>query len=247
MKIRTAVRAALLAAAAAFGAAVTPARAALVNVPNFSFESPAVPNVSPYASPNVDNWTKEGNPFSTGEFFNTPDVPPQVDNANGNQLGFIFAVPGVGLSQDLTATYTVGQSYALTVGIQGGGGGMPVNTPLQFRLYYRDTTITSGDNRVTIVSATYKNDNTSGAISHLTDVTTSLPTVTAGNPWAGKAIGIQMVSTDDPTVVEAGYFDLDNVRLNAVPEPSSLGGLVIGAAALGLRRVRRRRTANALG
>lgn len=239
-----------VAAVAASAAAASSAGAGPVAVPNFSFENPAVPNVSPYASPVLTDWTKEGNFFSSGAFYNTPAVPPVVDNADGNQLGFIFAVPAngtdpaVGLSQDLAANYTVGQSYTLTVGVQGGGGGMPLNTPIQFRLYYRDTNITAGDNRVTIASATYKNDNASGFITHLSDVTATLPTVTAGNAWAGKAIGVQLVATDDPAVTEAGYFDVDNVRVNAVPEPTTAGALLAaGAVAFGARRRRRARRA----
>src|ERR1700761_9042295 len=118
MKCKIAACAAFVLAAGGLGASAVHAQA--ITVPNYSFEQFPVPNTSPYASPVIANWTQEGAQFTTGEFYNTTDVPPVVDNADGNQLAFVFAGPGNGFYQDLTSTYTVGQSYNLTVGVQGG-------------------------------------------------------------------------------------------------------------------------------
>jgi prepilin-type processing-associated H-X9-DG protein len=218
-----------------------------VFVGNHSFESPDVPDAPPYAGSAIGVWQKTGLETQTGIFENTAAFGPPVAGADGQQLGFVFAAPGAGIFQDLLSpasaplTYQVGQSYRLTVAVEGGGGGMPLNVPLDLRLYYVDPTITAGDNRVTVASTTYRNDNATGAITRLDDVSVDLPTVAGGQAWAGRQIGVRIVAVDDPTVTESGYFDIDNVRLTAVPEPAA-GGLLLAAAGLGLLRRRRRAT-----
>ena len=42
----------------------------------------------------------------------------------------------------------------------------------------------------------------------------------AGDPWAGKNIGIRLASTITDTNLEGGFWDLDNVRLSATLVPS---------------------------
>ena len=85
------------------------ARAGAFNIPNYSFESPA----TPYVSINIDSWEKapkpdwypENGPFLwtqlTGIFKNTPNgSSDHIDNCEGNQALWLFAVPDVGLYQD---------------------------------------------------------------------------------------------------------------------------------------------------
>jgi len=165
-------------------------------------------------------------------FVDVPFAP--VTNVDQRQAAFVFATPGVELFQDLTATFQVGQSYHLTVGIEGGGYGMLVGVPMEIRLYYRD----NSDNRVTVGAKSATNANATGDITHLTDYQLDIPAVTAGDAWAGKNIGVQLIQTVDLTDA-GGFWALDNVRLTSVPEPATLGLLVLGIAGWSMRRRRR--------
>jgi len=50
---------------------------------------------------------------------------------------------------------------------------------------------------------------------HFVDFQVSLPVVKSSDPWAGQHIGIQVLSTVDPSL-QGGYWDVDNVRLFAI-------------------------------
>jgi hypothetical protein len=169
-----------------------------------------------------------------GVFYNAFGV---VDNLDGVQGGFFFAAPQNELYQDLTtATYQVGSYYHASFMAEGGGYGMPLGTPLQLSLYYRD----AGNTPITIASviATNTNDNPSAnPLTHLTTYQFDTPTVLSSDLWAGKPIGIALTSHSDFSN-GTGFWDLDNVQLSQLPEPASLGILAIGALALCLRRRR---------
>jgi hypothetical protein len=206
--------------------------AGLILVPNGSFESP----VTPFVSINIDSWQKSAQPTNyiatggyewtqlTGIFKNTPtNSGDHIDNCDGNQALWVFAVPDVGLFQDydsidwrnlppnhaFSATFTVGRSYHLMVGVIGTGGGMMQGATLDLSLYYRD----AASNQVMVAVTTLTNDpavfsnNT-----HLVDCHVDVPLVKASDPWAGQHVGIQFKSTVT-TNLEGGYWDLDNVRL----------------------------------
>jgi len=219
-------------------------RAGAIAVPNGSFEGPVVPLASPYATSVIDSWQKAPVPSwwtgagytelqwdqSTGVFLNVGNT---VDNIVGNQGAFIFAAPGMELYQELPAVYEVGQSYKLSVLAEGGGYGMALGVPIEFRFYYLD----GSSQRVTISSVTATNANGSGGISHLTEYSADLPIITGLEPWAGKKIGIQLISTVGGAEA-GGYWDVDNVQVVSVPEPATLGLLAIGAVGLLLRRRR---------
>jgi hypothetical protein len=159
-------------------------------------------------------------------FLNLPPADPDhIDNCDGNQAAWLFAVPEVELFQDLTATFEVGQSYHLTVGIFGGGGNMKDDVPIEIRLYYRD----AENKKVTVGATTFTYDWDTGYVKHLNDVQLDVPKVVSTDSWAGKNIGVQLVSTltladlDPETGRAGGYWVLDNVRLKSLPGPDFTG------------------------
>ena len=195
-----------------------------VYILNSSFESPA----TTFVDPNIDYWQMPPEPWwydansgnwtqLTGVFLNLPPSDPDhIDNCDANQAAWLFAVPEVELFQELTAVFEVGQSYRLTVGIFGGGGGMKDDVPIEIRLYYLD----AEDQKVTVGAKTYIYDLDTGYVKHFNDVQLDIPQVRDTDPWAGKNIGVQLISTlifpedlDPETGRAGGYWDLDNVRL----------------------------------
>lgn len=228
-----------------------------IAVPNFSFESQTAPDdaLANYVNIFVDSWQKIaepayydaaiGTPFgipwigTAGVFLNTyTGNPNPYQNSPGNQAGYILAFPQVTLYQDLTATFEVGKSYDMTVGVF--GKNMPAEgAVLMLSLFYRD----GSDNMVTVDSleVTYVAANFPlVSPRNLFDFSVTVPTVQSGDAWAGENIGIKLESINGP----GGNWDIDNVRLTAVPEPSSLGLMVVGVAVL-LKRGRARRTTSA--
>lgn len=222
---------------AVFGPFEARVSAESVSVPNGSFESPPTQFVdiaiSQWQKTPKPDWFDEsgGNLWIqlTGVFTNTaPGSASYIDNLDGGQALFLFAVPQAGIFQDnntvgsadsapshaFNSKYEVGKTYDLTVGLVGGGGNMTEGSTLLLSLYYRD----ASSNMVTIegTTVTYSKfvfTNTT----HMVDYTVHLPTVAATNAWAGKNIGIQIVSTVAPDKA-AGYWDVDNVRLTARQE-----------------------------
>ena len=208
---------------------------ATIEIPNASFELPVTAFVDPF----VGSWQKTPKPFwydesggyfwtqLTGAFANTaPGSADHIDNMDGNQAVFVFAVPEVGLFQDYdsvggtnsapehayNAVFEVGKAYDLSVGLIGGGGGMTNGVSLQVGLYYRD----AAGGRVTVAATnmTYSPANFP-TTTHFVDVTVQSAAVRAADPWAGKHIGIQLLSTVAPTLA-GGYWDVDNVRIAEV-------------------------------
>ena len=207
-------------------------QAAPIVVPNGSFESPS----TPFADPRIDAWQKSPKPVwfeeneaqkwdqLTGVFVNTaPGAADHIDNMDGSQAIFLFALPEAALFQDYDSTdwsnstpthafdavFEVGKSYRLTVGAVGGGGGMVEGASLLAALYYRDAAsnivMVAGTN---IVHSPALFTNTT----HFVDFPVEVPEVQAGDAWANQHIGIQLLSTVAPDKA-AGYWDIDNVRL----------------------------------
>jgi hypothetical protein len=214
-------------------------QAANIAIPNWSFESP----VTTLATPLIDSWQQVPPPdfinsdFRSGVFSNPPPADPfHIDNCDGNQAIFLFATNQTAVFQDydstdyanptpthaFDATFDVGKSYALTVAVLGGTNlayPMQEGTTLELSLYYRD----DASNKVTAAAITVTNTTTifSNA-THFTDFEVRLSTVRSSDPWAGRHIGIQLLSTGGVDF-QAGYWDLDNVRLASVVTPSLLG------------------------
>lgn len=230
------------------------AHGAMIAVPNGSFEGqPAGPPF--YVNTNMDSWQKNERPAwfpetgyngfyweqTTGVF---RDTNPYV-NHDGAQAAYLLAFPQAGFfqdyasldwddtvpSHDFNAVFTPGNAYRLTLGVH--GKGMPEGAQLRLSLYYRD----DGNNMVDVnsVTATYiaAQFPTTGPLS-LVDYTVDVPEVQPADAWAGRHIGIriQSVSGDGN-----GYWDMDNLRLNQVPEP---GGVVLVAIGAGICMLNRR-------
>src|SRR3954462_4982812 len=218
------------------------ARGSVIYLPNNSFEQPPVPPVNPFAQPDLDYWQKAPQPswynpanynftpweYNMGAFYNVPFPGSYIDNCDGTQAAFMFALPDIALFQDyntiygtntspshaFNAAFTVGKRYQLTVGLIGGSGGMQPDVAFQISLYYRD----SFSNVVTVVAATITNTTANFPTNtHFVDFTAKLPGVQASDPWAGKNIGIRLLSLAT-TNNQGGYWDVDNVRLTETTE-----------------------------
>jgi len=215
-----------------------------ITVPNSSFETPSAPNVSPYAGPDMDSWQKTAQPYwynptngpwdqVMGEFFNLPYPGYFIDNVDGYQASFLFALPGAGIFQDydsiggtntvpthdFNAIYQPGKTYSMTAGFIGEGGGMLEGVTEDMVLYFRD----GSNNMVPIATYSVTNStNTFPNRTHLVDFTVATPVVKATDPWAGKHIGIEIVSSVSFAQI-GGYWDVDNVRLveTTIPQISS--------------------------
>lgn len=208
-----------------------------ITVPNHSFELPVVNN--PFnATAELSSWQKSPIPQyveASGTFKNVDtaadvDTDPDIDNMDGVQGAFFFSAPFNEIYQELTATFTVGDSYQLLVNAEGGGLGMLLGEPLVMNLYH----VVAG-NRVPIYSAIITNNNPPNTpITHLDQYALYTPVVQAGDAWVGKQIGIQFFA---PETATGGYWDLDNVRLDVVPEPASIGLIALA----GMASLRRRR------
>ncbi len=209
-------------------------RGQAIPVPNGSFESPE----TPFADPRVDAWQKSPKPVwfeeteaqkwdqLTGVYQNTaPGSPDRIDNMDGDQAIFLFAVPEVALFQDYDSTdwqtpepthafdakFEVGKAYQLRVGVYGGGGNMLEGVSMQVALYYRD----AASNQVVAASTTIEHSTSVFTPKHFVDFQVDVPTVKATDPWAGEQIGIRLLSTVAPNLA-GGYWDIDNVRLAAL-------------------------------
>ena len=93
---------------------------------------------------------------------------------------------------------------------------MKDGVPIEIRLYYRDTE----NKKIIVGAATYTYDLETGYVKHFNDVRLDIPPVKNTDPWAGKNIGVQLISTlifpedlDRDTGRAGGFWDLDNVRL----------------------------------
>jgi hypothetical protein len=225
----------------------------VIDVPNGSFESPVVPPVDPFAQPDMDYWQKSPQPawynptnfnftpwsYMMGEFYNVPFPSSYIDNCDGVQAAYMFALPDVSIYQDyntvygtnttpshaFNAKYTVGKRYQLTVGLIGGGGNMATGVVFQISLYFRD----ANSNIVTVAATTLTNTTANFPTNtHLVDFTVKVPGVQPTDPWAGKNIGIQLLSLAGFNNM-GGYWDVDNVRLvetveNELISPAMSGG-----------------------
>ena len=225
-----------------------------IPVPNASFESQVAG--PPFGvDTRVDSWQKPDKPDyfdevafgflwdqTAGMFLDTNPY----GNSDGAQVGYVLSFPQAALFQDydsvdwndstpthdFDAVFEPGNSYQLTLGVF--GKDMVEGATLELSLYYRDALdnmVTVGSTPVVYSAATFPEV----PPLNLIDYSVTVSTVQASDEWAGKNIGIKIESTFGSG---AGYWDIDNVRLTAVPEPASLGLMSVLLGGLLLRRHR---------
>jgi hypothetical protein len=211
--------------------------AAVLYVPNGSFEAPATTNVDI----RIDAWQDQpqspffdpsqfgGQPWATlmGRFANTdPGSFDHLDNLDGTQAAYIFTFPGAGFFQDFNSvdwtgnashafnpTFEVGRSYHLTTAFTSSSNEPLTNgASIEMSLYYH-----GGSNQVVKVAATNVVFDTKifTNLDHLIDFTLDVTTVQATDAWAGRNIGIEFISTTFDSNLITGVWDLDNVRLSS--------------------------------
>jgi len=223
-----------------------------VDVPNGSFESPQGPFPPPGVSIQIDSWQKSPQPVwfdpaafggvqwnqLSGIFPNAPAGDPRhLTNLDGSQVGFFLAVPEVGLSQVLGATFESGMAYNLTLGLRGGGALAAGDTFLA-GLFYLD-----GATPVPIATTSITATAGFATATELTDFGAYLSNVQPGDAWAGKNIGVLLAVTSLNTSGGTAYWEVDKVSVTAVPEPETCALMAVGAALLGFSVWRQRRGA----
>lgn len=221
-----------------------------IPVPNHSFESPA----TLFVNVQVDGWQKgpkpdwyaeEGGEYQWNQLVGVFRNPPpgafdHLENCEGAQAIWVFAVPEVELFQDyesvdwndpapthgFDATYQAGQSYELIVGVLGAGGGMRDGVPLELSLYYRDP---DGHKRTVAATVITNSAELFPTRNRFWDFSVSVAAVRAEDAWAGRKIGIRIRSTVS-LEEQGGYWDVDNIRLIEVgEEPLTLSSTLVGS------------------
>lgn len=207
---------------------------AAIHLPNASFESPT----TQFVDLRVDGWQKQPKPFwfdesggnfwdqLAGIFINPPEGSEgHIENSDGSQALYLFAVPQNGLFQDydsvdwahtepthdFDAIFEAGKSYTLTVGLKGGGGGMREGSSLQLSLYYREA---NGGRAVVASTVVTHSTSLFPTTTRFLDFAATTPTLEAGHPAVGKRMGVALDTLVAPELA-AGYWDLDNVRLES--------------------------------
>ncbi len=196
-----------------FGSAVASAES--VTVANYSFEDPAL-DVGGWTN-TLPNWD---GPANAGDSFIEYIAGFKSDGVN--HLGM---AAGAEVSQNTGVAVKPNTTYQLTVGVgRRNSGFTPANNASRFGLYVANDAQAGG---TLLGDAVY---NASG-LADSTFVDQTLTVTTGASVPAGNLV-ISLRSTG------GGRAHYDNIRLTAVPEPSSLVLAVLGL--LGLARMRRR-------
>lgn len=223
-----------------------------IPVPNASFELQPAPSGPPFVNLFIDSWQKAPEPAYFNAAIGTPFGIPwfgttgvfldsnPYNNRTGSQAAYLLGFPQVSLSQDFNsspnhefdARYEVGLSYTLTVGVFGKGTLAPGST-LALRLYY----LSDQNEPITVNSTTVTYSSEAFPVTppnplNLVDYSVTVGPVTASDPWAGKYIGIRLEATNPIELSTGGNWDVDNVRLEAIPEPGVVALGALGSIAL---------------
>jgi len=196
---------------------VTRGDATTIPVLNFSFESPAGLSFT------IDNWNESGD----NGVFVSPGFGQLAAPTDGDQVAFNQTTNG-DIWQTLGTTFQPGTDYELRVDVASRSA--PGDSNMTMALYW------GGDKTQTVAFRTL--DVGEGVVADM--FKTFLLTVSAAEVTSasaiGETIGIRFhgTSPDEPN----NDFDLDNVRLVAVPEPSTyvLTGTMLALAGLTRRR-----------
>jgi hypothetical protein len=199
------------------------ADAAWIAVTNPSFESPDASGGPVSGIP--PGWEGSG---AVG-VFRSPGFGQGASPSDGLQIAW-FNVGNAILRQTLTDTYAANTDYALTVDVS-----PRVPASLGYTL---DLVLYAGNDQ----SNEVKRQEFSYTVTDLFQPTTM--TATAADVTAASAVGQSIrIAFENNVGSEVGNtdFDIDNVSLQAIPEPSTLALSAVGLLSLGLVGWRRRR------
>lgn len=182
----------VLSAAVVSAIAASPANAAEITVPNYSFESPIVPANPGWLANSLINWSSS---FGSNSGVNLATVTtPALTNVTGNQCAFANINVSIWSAANLH-TITAGDSYTLKVDVAGRTDFSC--SGFQIQLIDSDLALLAG----------------SGAIDPPDDALLRTHTlnysVATGNPFIGKGLRIRLVNA--PGSNQASF---DNVRLS---------------------------------
>jgi hypothetical protein len=194
-----------------------------IDVPNASFESPAVvrDEQNPFgALPWIDDWDEtaigpeDEMHQDTGVFLNTDPLDiTHIFNPDLDRLAFISSLTGNDLRQELTAVFTAGRHYRLTVGMCKSLY-LPVGDDEKFEvaLFYVN-------NGVEHVVASEVITGVEVGSNLLVDVSAVTHTVKATDAGAGWPISVLLrPALDDPdNTAGEGMWDADHVRVEWFP------------------------------
>ena len=221
-------------------------RAATLTIANFDFETGGLVDNSNSAFPGVipTSWQAVPGAGPSGSFYgyyNPVNDPggytsgvtgsPGITGTMSGPNVFYFgsATNGQGIQQTLSSTFSLSTDYTLTVAR--GTRNSNFNNSLRMQLLAGSTLLASRD------VAPEPSGSRGTFLDYSTTYTASAANNTANAGLVGQSLIIRFLEIDNPGNPQA-EVDIDNVRLNAVPEPSSAAMLLVGMAALLSRRNR---------
>lgn len=162
------------------------AHAAVITVPNFSFENP---DTGGYTE-TIDNWLRAGPGGTFTAVIENGTQGAAIAGITGSQFGDIDGNRvGARLYQDLAgSTYTVGESYTLTVDVATRQNSL-VSAGATLRLQLRD----SSDNLAAFTDILGSTVLAAGA--NFTTFSVTLPAVQITDVWANQTIRIRLEDT----------------------------------------------------
>ena len=211
-----------LSAAVVGVASISSAMAAVITVPNFSFENPLIGagdsgSGGQYLSTSgITSWTTGGDGSSGLQLATAP--PMALVGVTGNQAAWLNGATTLTSSAGLH-TIALGDQYTLTVA----AAGRKDYNSVGFQFQLTDASGTPFASSITIIP-----DNVLNTFGDYTITYTAV----AGN--VGQELRIKLLGvTSGPN-----QTSFDNVRLDVIPEPSTSAALLGGLALLGPRRRR---------
>ena len=210
-----------------------------VAIQNAGFEDPVhsdgnwnyeYPGWDSYGSgPSAGTW----NPDATGAiFYGYGGVAPEGQNVAWMESGWLDNTPNDpddddftnvdgGLTQVLTETLAAGMTYTLTVEV-GNSFYYAWGEGYKIQLLAGGSVLAQDDNSVAVATDTFE----TSTVTYTYD--------SADSALLGEALEIRLIAKPGN-----GELDVDDVRLDAVPEPATMGLLGMGALALIRRRKRK--------
>jgi hypothetical protein len=221
-------------------ALVASGRAATISIVNGDFETGGLIDNRNSAFPGVipTGWSAVPGAGPSGDFYGyynpINDAGGYVSGVSGspgitgtmagpNVFYFGSSISGQGIQQTLTATFLANTDYTLTVAR--GTRNSIFNNTLRMSLLAGSTVLTTRDVA----------PEPAGSRGTFLDYSTTYTYSAANAGLVGQALTIRFLEIDNPGDPR-GEVDIDNVRLSAVPEPSSASLLGLAGAAFFLRR-----------